>query len=73
MALTEKGCSALQHIKQYFPSGAFSAKDLSDAAGEKIVAATLNGVANNGYIVKLGGSPVQYEAVADLLDEMEVN
>ena len=71
MALTEKGCSALQHIKQYFPSGTFSAKDLSDAAGEKIVAATLNGVANNGYIVKLGGSPVQYEAVADLLELLE--
>ena len=71
MALTEKGCSALQHIKQHFPSGAFSAKDLSDAAGEKIVAATLNGVANNGYIVKLGGSPVQYEAVADLLELLE--
>ena len=71
MALTEKGCSALQHIKQYFPSGAFSAKDLSDAAGEKIVAATLNGVANNGYIVKLGGSPVQYEAVPDLLELLE--
>lgn len=71
MALTEKGCSALQHIKQHFPSGAFSAKDLSDAAGEKIVAATLNGVANNGYIVKLGGSPIQYEAVADLLELLE--
>ena len=71
MALTEKGCSALQHIKQHFPSGTFSAKDLSDAAGEKIVAATLNGVANNGYIVKLGGSPVQYEAVADLLELLE--
>ena len=71
MALTEKGSRALQQIKQHFPSGAFSAKDLSDAAGEKIVAATLNGVANNGYIIKLGGSPVQYEAVADLLELLE--
>ena len=71
MALTEKGKSALGHIKTYFPTGAFTAKDLSDAAGEKIVAATLNAVANNGYLNKLGGSPVQFEAVADLLDLLE--
>ena len=69
MALTEKGQVALKYIQEFFPKGAFSAKDLSDACGEKIVAATLNGVANNGYITKLGGSPVQYEAIADL-DEL---
>ena len=69
MALTEKGMSALGHIKTHFPTGAFSAKDLSDACGEKIVAATLNGVANNGYLIKLGGSPVMYQAI-DNLDEM---
>ena len=71
MALTEKGMSALGHIKTHFPTGAFSAKDLSDTCGEKIVAATLNAVANNGYLNKLGGSPVQFEAVADLLDLLE--
>ena len=71
MALTEKGMSALGHIKTHFPTGAFSAKDLSDAVGEKIVAATLNAVANNGYLNKLGGSPVQFEAVADLLALLE--
>ena len=71
MALTEKGLGALKQIKQHFPKGAFSAKDLSDACGEKIVAATLNGVANNGYINKLGGSPVQYEAVDDILELLE--
>ena len=71
MALTEKGCSALQHIKQHFPQGAFSAKDLSDACGEKIVAATLNAIANNGYLNKLGGSPIQYEAVDELLELLE--
>ena len=71
MALTEKGIMALQHIKQHFPSGAFSAKDLSEAAGEKIVAATLNAVANNGYLNKLGGTPVQFEAVTDLLELLE--
>lgn len=71
MALTEKGMSALGHIKTHFPTGAFSAADLSAACGEKIVAATLNAVANNGYLNKLGGSPVQYEAVADFLTLLE--
>ena len=69
MALTEKGTIALTYIQKYFPTGVFSAKDLSDACGEKIVAATLNGVANNGYIKKLGGSPVQFEA-EDSLEEL---
>ena len=69
MSLTPKGTIALGYIHKYFPSGAFSAKDLSDACGEKIVAATLNGVANNGYIKKLGGSPVQFE-VEDGLEEL---
>ena len=69
MALTEKGTIALAYIQKYFPTGAFSAKDLSDACGEKIVAATLNGVANNGYIKKLGGSPVQFKA-EDNLEEL---
>lgn len=68
MALTEKGTFALSKIKEHFPSGTFSAKDLSDACGERIVAATLNGVANNGYIIKHGGSPVMFEAVNDLDD-----
>ena len=31
--------NALNYVKQYFPQGSFSAKDLSDACGEKIVAA----------------------------------
>lgn len=66
MALTEKGQFALTKIKEYFPKGSFCAKDLSDACGEKIVAATLNSIANNGYIIKLGGSPVMYQAIDDL-------
>ena len=69
MALTEKGTIALNYIKTFFPKGNFSAKDLSDACGEKIAAATLNGVANNGYITKLGGSPVLYEAIENI-DEL---
>ena len=66
MALTEKGKIALFNIKEHFPKGQFSAKDLSDACGEKIVAATLNSVAENGYLIKLGGSPVKYEATEEL-------
>lgn len=71
MALTEKGMSALGHIKTHFPTGIFSAADLSAACGERIYAATLNAIVSNGYLNKLGGAPVQYEAVPDLLDLME--
>lgn len=66
MALTPKGQIALAYIKKYFPKGQFSAKDLSDACGEKIVAAVLTGVANNGYIVKYPGTPVMFEAIDEL-------
>ena len=69
MALTEKGMSALGHIRTHFPTGAFSAADLSAACGERIFAATLNAIVNNGYLIKLGGTPVQYEAPTDL-DEL---
>ena len=75
MALTEKGMAALGQIKIYFPTGPFSASDLSAASGEKIYAATLNAIVNNGYLEKLGGSPVQYQAVpnlTELMDNMEV-
>ena len=71
MALTEKGRNAVEKIIDNYAHGAFSAKDLSDACGEKIVAATLNSVANNGYINKLGGSPVQYEAIDNLVEIFE--
>lgn len=62
---------ALKHIKAHYPTGTFTAKDLSDACGEKIVAATLNAVVNNGYLIKLGSSPVQYEAITELLDSID--
>lgn len=68
MALTEKGQAVLNLIKEHYPSGSFSAKDLSDASGQKVYAATLNSIADNGYITKLGGSPVSYQAVEDFLD-----
>lgn len=66
MALTEKGQMALKYVNKYFDNTmTFSAKDLSDKCGKKIVAATLNSVANNGYLEKLGGSPILYKPVAD--------
>lgn len=68
MALTEKGQAVLSLIKEHYPSGSFSAKDLSDASGQKVYAATLNSIADNGFIIKLGGSPVSYQAVEDFLD-----
>lgn len=71
MALTEKGLNALGHVKTYFPTGAFSAADLSSACGEKIFAATLNAVVSNGYLNKLGGSPVMYEAIPNLIELLD--
>lgn len=69
MALTEKGMNALNQARKYFPKGEFSAKDLSEACGEKIVAATLNAVVNQGYMQKLGGTPVQFCLTEGLTEE----
>ena len=72
MALTEKGRVAVNYIKEYYPTGKFTAKDLSAAAGEKIVAATINGVVRNGLVKKVEGtSPVEYETVNDFLELFE--
>ena len=71
MALTEKGLNALGHVKIYFPTGAFSAADLSSACGEKVFAATLNAIVSNGYLNKLGGSPVMYEAIPNLIELLD--
>lgn len=65
MALTEKGQMALGYINKYYPNEAFTAKELSDKCGVKIVGATLNSIVNNGYLTKLGGSPVQYQTIDD--------
>ncbi len=70
MALTEKGVLALKAINTYFNDGsAFSAKDLSDKSNIKIAAATLNSVAKQGYLEKLGGSPIEYKVV-DMFSEL---
>lgn len=68
MALTEKGREALGYIQKYFPNEAFTAKELTDKCGVKIVGAVLNGVVNNGYLTKLGGSPVQYQPIDDFVE-----
>ena len=68
MALTEKGRIALGYIKEYFPNNAFTAKELTDKCGVKIVGATLNSIVNNGYLTKLGGSPVQYQPIDDFVE-----
>ena len=72
MALTEKGRMAVNYIKEYYPTGKFTAKDLSEASGEKIVAATINGVVRNGLVKKIDGtSPVEYETVNEFLELFE--
>ena len=65
---------ALGYINKYYPNEAFTAKELTDKCGVKIVGATLNSIANNGYLTKLGGSPVQYQTInnfAELIKAME--
>ena len=74
MALTEKGRMALDYINKYYPDETFTAKELTDKCGVKIVGATLNSIVNNGYLTKLGGSPVQYQTIndfAELIKAME--
>ena len=76
MALTEKGRQALGYIQKYFSEGEFCAKELSDSCGVKVAPATLTAVANQGFLEKLGGSPVQYKVVdgfAELMETLEEN
>ena len=55
MALTEKGIAALEIIKTKFSNEEFSCKDIGVAGG------VLTGLVNQGYIIKLGGSPMKYK------------
>ena len=76
MALTEKGRQALGYIQKYFSEGEFCAKELSDSCGVKVAPATLTAVANQGFLEKLGGSPVQYKVVdgfTELMETLEEN
>lgn len=74
MALTEKGKNAVLLAFKYFPNDEFSAAMLTEACGEKIVAATLTGAANNGYLEKIEGtSPAMYrcsEYLAEMIKEL---
>lgn len=63
--ISEKGKQTIGFINQYFPKGQFTAKDLSDACGEKVYAATLNSIAKYGFVTNLGGSPAKYEVTSD--------
>ena len=63
--ISEKGKQTIGFINQYFPKGQFTAKELSDACGEKVYAATLNSIAKYGFVTNLGGSPVKYEVTND--------
>lgn len=71
MALTEKGRQAFGYIQKYFSEGEFCAKELSDSCGVKVAPATLTAVANQGFLEKLGGSPVQYKVVDGFTELME--
>lgn len=66
MNLTEKGRVAFDYARKYFPEGWFSAADLSEKCGEKIAAATLNGIVSRGYMEKMTGSPVKFALVEDI-------
>ena len=72
MNLTEKGLNALNQARTHFPHGYFSAADLSAKCGEKIVAATLNGVVTKGYMEKMAGTPVKY-CLIDNIEELIAN
>lgn len=66
MNLTEKGRVAFDYAKKYFPNNWFSAAELSEKCGEKIAAATLNGIVSRGYMEKMAGSPVKFCFVGDI-------
>jgi hypothetical protein len=66
MSLTEKGRVAFDYARKYFPEGWFSAAELSAKCGEKIAAATLNGIVNRGYMEKMAGTPVKFALVDDI-------
>ena len=69
--LTEKGQYALKLALKHFKTGKFSAADLSTVSGEKIAAATLNGIVNHGYMMKETGSPVRFYLVENIDELLE--
>jgi hypothetical protein len=66
MNLTDKGRVAFDYAQKYFPTGWFSAAELSEKCGEKITAAALNGIVTRGYMEKMAGTPVKFCLVEDI-------
>jgi hypothetical protein len=69
MNLTEKGRVAFDYARKYFSEGWFSAAELSERCGEKIAAATLNGIVSRGYMEKMAGTPVKF-SLAENIDNL---
>lgn len=69
MELTEKGRVAFNYALQFYKNGVFSAADLSKQCGEKIAAATLNGIVSRGYMEKIAGTPVKFKFIEGI-DEL---
>ena len=55
MKLTEKGTIAFAAALEHCPNEPFTAASLSTKCGISISAATLNGIANQGLMTRLGG------------------
>ena len=60
MKLTEKGAIAFAAALEHCPNESFSAASLSAKCGFPVSAATLNSVANQGLMARLGGNPVKF-------------
>ena len=70
MKLTEKGANALRKAMANYQAGEeFSAAELTKKCGETISAAALNGVVNQGLMMKKAGSPVKF-ALVEGVEEM---
>lgn len=68
MKLTEKGTIAFTAALEHYSNEPFTAASLSAKSGISISAATLNGIANQGLMTRLGGSPVKFKLVPNAKD-----
>lgn len=68
MKLTEKGIAAFAAALEHCPNESFSAASLTAKCGFPVSAATLNGIVNQGLMIRLGGSPVKFELVSNAKD-----
>lgn len=70
--MTEKGLNAIQQIKKYYiQNEKFTAAELSLKCNNKIVAATLNSLVKDGYLIKLGGSPIKYQISLTFFEDIK--